>query len=320
MNDQSIIKIGEGGYGDAFLLIKYKPPLVMKVVDEIQNLEKQEAEMRILKSLVHENIVRFKDQPLDFVYAGPGFPIFMEFCGEGSLRKVITDVILSYSMASVVKWGREIFIVLEYLQSKRIVHRDIKPDNIFLTEDFDLKVGDFGVFEKFDSNNQFYKCDVYAAGLVLWEMIMRRDWNKTNGYMEFPSVTSVDVAGLFELIKNCSSANTNINDRYDVEDALNQLEIIKKSFSSLIAKPERKRHQTFLLDVEEIGCFDCLKEYIGLTYVYLSELGILLEIMQRFLRGWLDEFTYTLDDVDESEYCKAMRTAIENFWKTRELL
>ncbi|CAJ0937060.1 unnamed protein product, partial [Mesorhabditis belari] len=99
-----------------------------------------------------------------------------------------------------MKWTREILCALVYLKSNRIAHRDVKSKNIFVTRDFNLKLGDFGVFKEFNSENEMtndrigtlshmapellmdmslseqniYQCDVFATGLVLWEIAMRK--------------------------------------------------------------------------------------------------------------------------------------------------
>lgn len=62
----------------------------MKEIMVNSNLDNQLAEMLILKELVHPNIVKYKDRPLDLKlpdeYAKVTL-IFMEYCERGSLRK-----------------------------------------------------------------------------------------------------------------------------------------------------------------------------------------------------------------------------------------
>lgn len=81
---------------------------------------------------------------------------------------------------------------MEYVHSQGVIHRDLKPENILLTEDFQLKVADFGIgceegycdVVSDDSGTYRWmapemikrkpydrKVDVYGFGLILWEMV-----------------------------------------------------------------------------------------------------------------------------------------------------
>lgn len=83
---------------------------------------------------------------------------------------------------------------LQYIHSQKIVHRDIKLGNLFLTEKMELKVGDFGLAvevqddvrrrtmcgtpnyiapEVLDSNiGHSYQCDIWAVGVIMFAMII----------------------------------------------------------------------------------------------------------------------------------------------------
>ncbi|CAJ0951082.1 unnamed protein product, partial [Mesorhabditis belari] len=111
---------------------------------------------------------------------------------------VVLGSSISYSIKTVLCWAEQLFEVLEYLDRRSIVHGDIKLENIFVKESFDLKVGDFGstrdcevtcsgtfhgtyryispdlITENMHVDRKIsHANDVYAVGLVLWETLER---------------------------------------------------------------------------------------------------------------------------------------------------
>jgi NIMA (never in mitosis gene a)-related kinase len=45
----------------------------------------------------------------------------------------------------IITWFFQLVLAFQFMHGKKIVHRDIKPQNIFVDSDMNLKVGDFGV-------------------------------------------------------------------------------------------------------------------------------------------------------------------------------
>lgn len=50
-----------------------------------------------------------------------------------------------FNESLVSTWIFQLIIVIEYIHSCNIIHRDIKPQNIFVDKNLNLKIGDFGV-------------------------------------------------------------------------------------------------------------------------------------------------------------------------------
>ncbi|KAI0368360.1 kinase-like protein [Pilatotrama ljubarskyi] len=125
------------------------------------------AEVNILKDLHHEHIVRYHDRHVDRE-AGILY-ILMEFCGGGDLSSIIKqaqrhnrpipeDTIWNYFMQILLALehchhpngghGRTSSVGTEGEGKERraqILHRDLKPDNVFLDESNTVKLGDFGL-------------------------------------------------------------------------------------------------------------------------------------------------------------------------------
>ncbi|KIP02581.1 hypothetical protein PHLGIDRAFT_26519 [Phlebiopsis gigantea 11061_1 CR5-6] len=125
------------------------------------------AEVNILKDLHHDNIVRYHDRHVDRE-AGILY-ILMEYCGGGDLSSIIKqaqrhgrpipeDTIWNYFMQLLLALnychhphgqgrlsGGAPGSVEEKEKRPQILHRDLKPDNVFLDENNCVKLGDFGL-------------------------------------------------------------------------------------------------------------------------------------------------------------------------------
>ncbi|KAF9875477.1 calcium calmodulin dependent protein kinase [Colletotrichum karsti] len=106
-------------------------------------------EIAIMKKLNHPNLVQLievlDDPEEDSLY------MVLEMCKKGVVMKVgLNEKATPYSEDSCRYWFRDLILGIEYLHEQGVIHRDIKPDNLLLTEDDVLKVVDFGVSEMFE--------------------------------------------------------------------------------------------------------------------------------------------------------------------------
>ncbi|KAI9671261.1 MAG: hypothetical protein M1829_004668 [Trizodia sp. TS-e1964] len=110
-------------------------------------------EIAIMKKLNHGNLVSLIEV-LD-VPEEDSLYMVMEMCKKGVVMKVgIDDVAIPYEKEESRCWFRDLILGIEYLHAHGIIHRDIKPDNLLITEDDVLKIVDFGVSEMFEKSSE----------------------------------------------------------------------------------------------------------------------------------------------------------------------
>ncbi|KAF2225476.1 hypothetical protein BDZ85DRAFT_257551 [Elsinoe ampelina] len=117
---------------------------------------KLDNEMQIMKDLSHPNIVQY----VEYHDHDKHLYIIMEFVGCGDLQQYISNNgPLSESMAKSM--SVQVLSALSYLHTKRITHRDIKPDNILIAntdpDNFWVKLSDFGLSKVVKDNETFLK-------------------------------------------------------------------------------------------------------------------------------------------------------------------
>jgi serine/threonine-protein kinase 11 len=105
-----------------------------------------EREIGIIESLGHKNVISILTHFL--LESKQKFYIVFEYMGGGSLTHFLES---APNKRLPLFQARKLFISLlgglEHLREHRVLHRDIKPDNLLLDEHGDLKIADFGVAE-----------------------------------------------------------------------------------------------------------------------------------------------------------------------------
>ena len=200
INDYTIIeRIGVGSYGRIYKVKKDNKIYVLKEIPINKNvdnekLESVKNEAEILSSLTNKNIVKYYEsfQMEQNIY------IVMEYCEKGDLCTYMSERQKNkksnyyFNEDFIWKLFIQISIGLYYIHSKKILHRDIKTLNIFLTKELNGKIGDLGVAKVLEGTNHamtfigtpYYvspemcqnkpyneKSDIWALGCILYELI-----------------------------------------------------------------------------------------------------------------------------------------------------
>lgn len=161
-------------------------------------------EVSLLSRLRHNNIIEF----VGACKRPPIYCVITEYLSGGSLKVFLhKNNPNSISMDLITRLALDVAEGMKYLHSQGVIHRDLKSDNLLMTDDFHVKVADFGVSCLETQRNSMKgflgtyrwmapemikeeicsrKVDVYSFGMVLWELC--------TGLIPFGDMTPVQAA------------------------------------------------------------------------------------------------------------------------------
>lgn len=131
-----IRSIGSGNFGQVYL-VRHKYEGRNYAVKKIKtrdisekDRENTEQEIRLLQKLRHPNIVAYKDSYID---RDQFLCLVMVFCEGGDMySKIKSSKGKKFPEAQILEWFAQILLALLYLHERKILHRDLKTQNIFL--------------------------------------------------------------------------------------------------------------------------------------------------------------------------------------------
>ena len=128
------------------LLNRYVAIKVLKdeFVNDEEFIKKFRRESQAAASLSHPNIVSIYDVGMEKIDDHDVYYIVMEYIKGNTLKDVIKEK-RKLSVEETIDYSIQIAEALEHAHKNHIVHRDIKPHNIMITEDGRAKVTDFGI-------------------------------------------------------------------------------------------------------------------------------------------------------------------------------
>lgn len=253
-------KIGEGGMAlvykaqcrllNRFVAVKILRP---EYIEDDEFIQKFDKESKAAASLSHPAIVNVYDVGAD----GEIRYIVMEYINGVTLKKYIKDYPGFLSNREIISIAKQIALALDHAHQNHIIHRDIKPHNILISEEGIVKVADFGIARAITTSTIINttdmmgsvhysspeqarggfvdeRSDLYSLGIMLYELATKR--------VPFDGDSPVAVAmkHLKEEVVLPSAINEEIS--YGLES------IIMKS----IQKTPDKRYQSALQLIEDL--------------------------------------------------------------------
>ena len=189
--------LGKGGFAKCyeFTALEKNRTLAAKIIPKAslkktRHRQKLLSEIRIHRSLNHLHIVKFEHvfEDNENVY------ILLEMCTNQTLndlckrRKRLLEFEAQYYIFQMVD-------ALRYLHKNRVIHRDLKLGNLFLSDKLEIKLGDFGLAARLEFDNEkrhtvcgtpnylapevlnnrtghSYEVDVWSLGVVLYALVV----------------------------------------------------------------------------------------------------------------------------------------------------
>ncbi|KAI9593788.1 kinase-like domain-containing protein [Syncephalis fuscata] len=138
--------------------------------EEVDPLRLVRKEMAIYKKLAHKNVVHLYEV-LDDSEHDTLFMVF-EMCPGGTLMEISLNQIRDpLPVDKARKYFGDLVLGIEYLHENDIVHRDIKPDNLLLSQEGELKIADLGVSEMFEHGNDTMKRTAGSPAFMAPELV-----------------------------------------------------------------------------------------------------------------------------------------------------
>ena len=184
-------RIGKGSFSTIYKGYSTKNNKIYAIkeitIDKKQSKSNVKRELNVLKTLDNTYIVKLHDVIIDTNYNNIYF--ILDYYPKGDFAKFLNHKPLKEKYCR--KYMKQLSQGLEYLLNKDILHRDLKPQNILLTNEFNIKITDFGFAKQIDKNSlittlcgspmymapeiinkQDYdlKSDLWSVGVILYEM------------------------------------------------------------------------------------------------------------------------------------------------------
>eukprot|EP00668_Euglena_longa_P014299 GGOE01018281.1.p1 GENE.GGOE01018281.1~~GGOE01018281.1.p1 ORF type:complete len:522 (+),score=156.23 GGOE01018281.1:31-1566(+) len=280
--------IGKGAFGEA-VLVKSVSDGNLYVSKEINlaGLSKKDRdatdnEIRILATVDHPNITKY----IESIQEEQTLYIMLEYADGGDLHDQIKRQQqanlpagqIPFPELQIRNWFVQICLALQHLHSKKVLHRDLKTRNVFMTKSGQIKLGDFGLstvlkntmaqantlcgtpyyFSPELCRNKPYnsKSDVWALGCILYEMCtLRHAFDGKNMkmlmqkilkgiYPPIPSGYSQELANLIKLMLVRDEARRpSVTQILEVPWMQTSLKILVHNLSQMTEEEEKETEQ-----------------------------------------------------------------------------
>ncbi|KAF4108647.1 serine/threonine-protein kinase Nek5 isoform X2 [Onychostoma macrolepis] len=263
-------QVGQGSFGRALLVKHRRGGAQLYVIKEInlrqlssRDKDASRKEVTLLSKMKHPNIVAFYKSFHD----RNNLCILMEYCDAGDLmHRIRTQRGKPFTEQQIVDWFVQICLGLKHIHDRKILHRDIKAQNIFLSHGgLKVKLGDFGIARMLNSTMELARTCVGTPYYLSPEICENRPYNNKTDIWSLGCVLyelctlrhPFEGSNLKQLVlRICRGRYTPVSQRYssDLQLLLQQLFKVsprdRPSVNSLLKRPILQQHISKHLDTQ----------------------------------------------------------------------
>ena len=218
-----VCSLGKGGFGKVFKIKDDNNRYFAVKEINIKQLSEEEKNKRRKEISILENISKFNNEYIVKLYDSfedekNGYlRIKMEFGGDSNLKKFIEkykNVNKYMDEQDISNIIMQICYGLKEIHASEIIHRDLSPDNIFIDDKNNIKIGDFGIsieFNENETNNDItkdelagktkymapeisqgkkynFKVDTYSLGCIIYELFTLKEYYISKNFDDIKSI------------------------------------------------------------------------------------------------------------------------------------
>lgn len=294
-------QIGKGGMSIVYLAMDKRLNKQWAVKEIRKTASGKNNEVVVNSLLAEANLMKRLDHPalpriVDIIDNGQTIYVIMDYIEGESLGKILKEY-GAQPQEQVLDWAKQLCDVLEYLHSQKppIIYRDMKPDNVMLKPEGNLKVIDFGIAREYKEKNLAdttilgtrgyappeqhgsrqtdVRSDIYALGMTMHHLLTGADPRNAD-YMYVPiRQWNLELSGGLERIidkctaldpedryQNCSELMYAL-EHYEEEDGAYKKKQKRKLASFIIAASMSVVLGTAGLGAQAMGAYEHSRDY-----------------------------------------------------------
>ncbi|KAL3079780.1 hypothetical protein niasHS_014062 [Heterodera schachtii] len=231
-------QIGSGSFGKCFLCKRVADGAQM-VLKKVPISDESKNEARLHSLILHPNVVRTFESYL----SQRSIYIVLEHMAGGNLHEHIKrNEADEFKDEDILSITAQLTAALEHIHQLRIIHRDVKPRNVLLSEDWrTVKLCDFGIALKLadgqkakgrfgevgtinymapeilEGREYDFKCDIWSLGCIVFELVERKKafpgcqelsvFHKIcSGIIAYPPASASKLIGLIKALLSASES------------------------------------------------------------------------------------------------------------------